>query len=89
MAMRERSILVQCDRPDLGTQYAFFNLDGHELGILYVNIAGGKTLPVLTEHIPFSEYPEAAFLHDGKAWNIHEVNCWVRFAERIEERENQ
>lgn len=89
MTMRERVIEVQCNRPDLGTKYAFFFLEEIELVIFYVNIVGGKISPILTEHIAFSEYPEAAFLHDGNAWNIHEVNCWVRFAERIEERENQ
>lgn len=89
MATIERSLMVQCNRPDLGTAYAFFNLAENELVIFYVNIEGGKTTPVLTEHIPFSTYPEAAYLHDGKAWNTSEVNCWVRFAERVEERTNQ
>lgn len=85
MAMRERSIMVQCDRPDLGTKYAFFSLGGDELTILYCK-EGSAVVPVLTEHILLSDYPEAAFLHDGVAWNIHEVNCWVRFAERTDER---
>lgn len=89
MATRERSIMVQCARPDLGTKYAYFNLGESELSILYVNMVGVGVSPALTERISFAEYPEAKFLHDGRAWNIHEVNCWVRFAENTEERENQ
>jgi hypothetical protein len=85
-AMTERSLMVKCDRPDLGTKYAFFHLGAEQLVILYVNIEGEKTKPVLSEPLRFSDYPEAQFIHDGKAWNIHEVNCWVRFAERTEER---
>lgn len=84
--MTERSIMVQCDRPDLETKYAFFNLGEAQLLILYVTIEEEKVRTALSERIGFDEYPEAKFLHDGKAWNIHEVNCWVRFAERIEER---
>jgi len=88
--MNGKSILVQCNRPDLKTSYAYFSMHDRALQIIYLNVqSGGVMIPIHSEDLLFSEYPEARLLHDGNAWNVGELSCWLKFAEtETEERDS-
>lgn len=87
-AMNGKSLLVQCHRPDLHTRYAYFDLRPDALHIRYLNIQKGLMVQTYSETLSFAEYPEARLLHDGSAWNVGELSCWLRYAETPEERES-
>lgn len=80
-SMNGKSILVQCRRKDLGTNYAYFSVGPSALKIIYLNVQHGQVFPRHTENVPYSKYPEARLIHDGSAWNVDELKCWLRFAE--------
>lgn len=85
-AMKERSILVMCRRPDLHTKYALFSLLDNGLQILYLPKEQGQGhAPVYSETLSYVDYPEALLLHDGAAWNLGELGCWVKYAESVVE----
>lgn len=80
-SMNGKSILVQCRRKDLGTNYAYFSVGGSALKIVYLNVKHGQVLPHHSESVSYAKYPEARLIHDGAAWNVDELKCWLRFAE--------
>lgn len=83
-AMNGKSLIVLCNRPDLGTKYAYFSVGPDSLTITYVLVSNGLTIVRRAESLPFADYPEARLVHDGSAWNINELKCWIRFAEEPE-----
>lgn len=87
--MNGKTILIQCNRPDLGTSYARFSVGVDALKITYGNVCAHglfstKRTPAgepVQETLPYSEHGEAQLVHNGRGWNVSELNCWVKFLE--------
>jgi hypothetical protein len=72
------SILIQCVRDDLNTEYARFTAKADRLEIMYLRQDENGVLSYSDgECIFFSDHPEAAKVHDGQAWNPVELMIWL------------
>ena len=85
ITLTEPTIVVQCARRDIGTQHAHIAVHQHGVSIWYGNLVqqhGGQQAVFHatfenTEFLPYSLFPEARAIHDGKAWNLRELNAWI------------
>jgi len=74
----KHSIFIQCQRDDLGTEYARFTVLDDLLKIEhYGKDDTGVFCVVDTEFLRFADYPEVRAVHDGTAWNPVELMMWL------------
>jgi len=70
-----RTIMLQCNRKD--SNYAQLAATGDAILITWYSIKRGRHEMVGGEALLFSEHPEMATIHDGKGWNISEVQALI------------
>jgi hypothetical protein len=73
--MPRPQIIVQCHRKDLDTHYVRITVHEQFITIVHGNIADGffKFYVEHADSITFGMHPAARDVHDGKAWNLAEV----------------
>lgn len=79
------SIVLQCKRPDLGTDYVRVTV--HQTGVSFSFISfykGARFVSVYREYVYRHGNPEVYKLHDDHGWNLDELACWIRQIEQAE-----
>lgn len=75
------TIIIQCLRPDLGTEYVQLTIDPLGLDIAFGNLiylGYFSSTAAEKEFVSIVENPELEALHDGRGWNLDELAAWVR-----------
>lgn len=76
-----RAIIVQCARPDLGTDHVYIAASGEGLRLIYILGRSDGVQTVQSEYMTYAEYPEAQGVFDGLGWNLAEIARWIEGVE--------